>query len=123
MNNQSPIMPLADIARPGVSYRRPSMHLTAVAIVAFVLGLILLSQNSATSRDATLLGGLMALTFLVELLVSRNGISFPAPMVCFLAFLCYSAFQMTWAPGSISRLLSLFGIHLRPSYGELCGGS
>jgi O-antigen ligase len=106
-----------DVARPQYSavpglalYRRRldlSMPITSLFLFIYVISVVLFSQSPSTSLISTGVGVLLALVFVVELLLRRGTLWLPAPAIWMLIFVSYLIIQMIWAPGSISRLLTM----------------
>ena len=97
----------ADEGRSLPHARRWTMPLTGLLLFAYVVSVVLFSENPATSRIVNVVGFSLALVFVIEMIGRRGNMYFPMPLVWLGIFFCFCVFQMIWAPGSISRLMTL----------------
>ncbi|MBN1461177.1 MAG: O-antigen ligase family protein [Armatimonadetes bacterium] len=83
------------------------VRLTGLFVLLYFLSLTLLGNSPGTAMIVDWILIALVCVFVAEQIGMRRNLSFPAPLVCFALFLCYLLLQMTWSPGSVSRLLTL----------------
>lgn len=125
LDDGAPTLSTGELEHSESGVRRSRMPVTGLFISVYIVALVLFSQRSSTVIITTILGLALAVVFVVELVARRHSFAFPAPLVWFAIFLCYCTFQMIYAPGSITMLLTLFQLLVLAiilvNYGMLVG--
>ncbi len=73
----------------------------------YVIAVVIFSFNPTTYYVATAVGVGLAITFFLEVATRRLTIVIPSPLICFAAYVCFTAFALIWLPGSTAMLLTL----------------
>jgi O-antigen ligase len=89
---------------------RSAMPLTGALIFLYIVCMVLFGENPKTVNIVMPVVLAVVLAFIAETMRIRQGFSFPVPLVWFLIYLGYSAFQMIWSPGSVGTLMLLVEI-------------